>query len=103
MLLTMSAPAATVPSTPETGFSGEQPDSRPRDPGNGVSRFQGVRAGRPSRGDAREREQRFAELLAAGKPLRQAGREARIDGWRAAELVSTPAFWKLVHDLRKAA
>ena len=51
-----------------------------------------AKAGRPNRREALEREQRFAELLAAGETPRKAGREARIDPWRAFKLASSIAI-----------
>ncbi|HXH88261.1 MAG TPA: hypothetical protein VNI55_06605 [Gaiellaceae bacterium] len=59
-----------------------------------------VRGGRPNRNETRRRELLFAELLAVGKTPRAAGREARIDPWRAFKLGTSAEFWKLVHDLR---
>ena len=49
--------------------------------------------GRPDRHDAKRREQRFAELLAEGATPRKAGREARVDPWRAFTLASKAEFW----------
>jgi hypothetical protein len=57
--------------------------------------------GRPNRRESRQREDRFAELLAAGKTARAAGREARIDPWRAFGLATDPGFWAKVADYRK--
>lgn len=62
------------------------------------------RKGRPFQHESKKREERFIALLAEGESPREAGRESRIDPWRAFSLATDPAtsleFWRRVGEAK---
>ena len=48
---------------------------------------------KPNRLESARREREFRRLVSEGSSLRTACQEARIDPYRALDVVATPAFW----------